>query len=105
MARARLDEAARRVGAELVSCPVDGLRRVLEDNQPAVVVLDLDSGGAAVLRDLQQLRSEGRVAAPVLGYFSHVDDELGDAARQAGVDAFPRGRFWRELPQLLDAMT
>ena len=101
MARARLAEAARRAGADLITCPVEGLRRALEEEQPAVVVLDVDAGGTSLLAELQELRAQGLVAAPVLGYFSHVDDQLGEAARQAGVETLPRGRFWRELPQLL----
>jgi hypothetical protein len=36
-----------------------------------------------------------------IGYFSHVDEALGAAARAKGLEAWPRGRLLRELPTLL----
>lgn len=56
-------------------------------------VLDLDEGGAVLLEEL-----DARPERPsrVLGFISHIDSELMEAARAAGVQPVPRGRFWRD---------
>ena len=74
----------------------------LTQNQPVdVVVVDLDDGGPDVLAELATAAERGLLPSRVLGYFSHVQEATGAAARAAGVEAYPRGRFWRELPSLL----
>ena len=75
----------------------------LGDNQPVdLVVVDLDDGGPDVLEALSAAGEQGLLPDRVLGYFSHVQEETGRSAREAGIEAYPRGRFWRELPQLLE---
>jgi DNA-binding NarL/FixJ family response regulator len=82
-----------------------GAERVLAflaKNQPVdLVVVDLDDGGAEVLEGLAGAAEQGLLPRRVLGYFSHVQEETGNAARAAGIEAYPRSRFWRELPSLL----
>ena len=60
-------------------------------------VIDLDEAGAGVVDDLRAEGFEGRV----IGFFSHVNEELGAAAAAAGADVYPRGRFWRDLEAIL----
>lgn len=73
-------------------------------SEPAdLVVVDLDEGGPEVLEELAAARERGLLPRRVLGYFSHVSQEVGAAARDAGVEVYPRGRFWRELTSLLTA--
>ena len=44
-------------------------------------------------------------AAPVLGFYSHVDVETRERAESAGVDlVVPRSRMAREMPALLDSL-
>ena len=58
-----------------------------------LLVADLDA------EDPQALTEPG---IPVLGYYSHVDVETGEAAKAAGVDlVVPRSRMARELPDLV----
>ena len=97
MGRARVEEAVRRAGGTLVTCAPDELGAALRERDPDVVIVDLDSAGAAAVA-----AASGAAGPRLLGYFSHVDAALGDAARSAGIDALPRGRFWRELPNLLE---
>ena len=40
-------------------------------------------------------------AARVIGYGSHVDDDLLTRARAAGIDAMPRSRFFRDIAGLV----
>jgi hypothetical protein len=73
---------------------------------PGVVfVRTIDELAAAparlVLVDLSRpgvLDVVGTLTAPVVGFGSHVDDELLQAARTAGcADVLPRSRFFRQL--------
>ena len=103
MARARLESAARAVGAELVTAAHDRLESALEEHRASIVVVDLDGGGERALAALQRARARGLLPERVVGYFSHVDAQLGEAARAAGCETFPRGRFWRSLADILGA--
>jgi hypothetical protein len=87
-----------------------GLRRLSQgdlesiDEPPAVelVILDLDSGGRELVDAWSSLAGDSGPRA--VGYFSHVDATLGDHARAKGVEALPRGRFWRSLDEILAAL-
>lgn len=67
----------------------------------ALLVLDLDAGGQAAIDEVAALAAATRAPDRVIGFYSHIDDDLRRAAQAAGIDAFPRGRFWRDLPALL----
>ena len=69
--------------------------------RPQVEVVDLDAGREKVLEALSRARPSGCVPPRVVGFYSHVDRELGQQATAAGVAAFARGRFWRELESIL----
>lgn len=101
MARARLDAAARQAGFELAHCAAAELVSTLRETPYEALVLDLDGGREPLLEQLEAVRREGLAPSTVVGYYSHIDDALGAAARAAGCTPYPRGRFWRELPQLL----
>lgn len=101
MATARLDQAAAGAGATLVSRSAAELCDVLASRVADLVVLDLDRGGPDLVAELA--RCLPQAPTRVVGFFSHVDGPLGDAARAAGCEAFPRGRFWRTLPDILSA--
>jgi hypothetical protein len=64
-----------------------------------VLVVDLDSGGNALVDELGRLGP--RLPPKVVGYFSHIDAELGQAAAAAGIRAYPRGRFWADPAKIL----
>jgi hypothetical protein len=75
------------------------LARSLEDaplGEAELVVADLDAADPVAL---------GRLEAPVLGYYSHVDAATREAAEAAGVDlVVPRSRMARELPTLAERL-
>lgn len=61
-----------------------------------LVVADLDGESPEALVGL---------GTPVIGYYSHVNVEVREAAEAAGVDVVvPRSRMSRELPQLAEAL-
>ena len=98
-ARARLERAARAHGGEVIATTVAGLPDALSGAR--LVVVDLDAGGREVIDALAAARDAGDMVVPVVGYFSHVDHALGTAARAAGIEALPRGRFWREVDEIV----
>ena len=101
LARSRLESAALEAGAELDAAEPSRLLEELRERAPELLILDLDAGGRALLDRVEEARGEGIAPERVVGYFSHVDDVLGRAAELAGVRALPRGRFWREVRDLL----
>jgi hypothetical protein len=98
-ARARVADAVARAGLELVTTTPAGLSGALQGARARLVILDLDDFADA----LDAVGKQELAAARLVGYYSHVDHELGQRARAAGVEALPRGRFWRELPGLVVA--
>jgi hypothetical protein len=62
-------------------------------------VIDLDAAGADAVAELRAAGFDGRI----VGFYSHVQEELGAAAAAAGAEIYPRGRFWRELATILGA--
>jgi DNA-binding NarL/FixJ family response regulator len=102
LAQGRLRAAADELRVTLHTATADTMRARLAGVEPDVLILDLDSE-AAILEELAAARAEGVVPERVVGYFSHVNEALGETARRAGVEAVPRGRFWRTLPDHLRA--
>jgi hypothetical protein len=99
MARSRIEQAAAAASFSVERMAVDALGSLTEIPSADVVILDLDSGGRGLV-DSWSARA-GDSGPRVLGYFSHVDSDLGDHARARGIEAVPRGRFWRTLEATL----
>lgn len=94
-ARVRLDAAAGARGIPTEARRPDG---GMGEADPSVVILDLDQLGAAgVARWAGQVGPEVRL----LGFYSHIDTELGASAERHGIEAIRRGRFWKLLPEKL----
>jgi hypothetical protein len=101
LARGRIEGVASGAGMELRTVLPNRLADELHALRPAILVLDLDAGRHPLLDQVGAARAEGVLPDRVVGYVSHVDEELASAARSAGVDVYPRGRFWRQLHDLL----
>lgn len=99
MARSRIDAAAAANSLEVQRLSPGDLESLETPPDVALVVLDLDSSGRALIDTWVSLAGESGPRA--VGYFSHVDVALGEHARSRGVDAIPRGRFWRTLEEIL----
>jgi hypothetical protein len=102
MARSRIESAAAASSLEVQRLSQGDLESLEEPPEAALVVLDLDAGGASMIDAWSSLAGDSGPRA--VGYFSHVDAALGDHARSKGVEAMPRGRFWRSLPEILKAL-
>lgn len=101
LAVGRLEAAAASADATVRTCNVDEVRDILATQTVDLLVLDLDRGREGALEAVAAARADGLAPEKVVGFVSHVDGDLVEAARRHGVEAWPRGRFWRSLEELL----
>ena len=75
----------------------------IAEQKPDLIVVDLHNQKVDVLELVRQLKSMEQFAGvPLLGFFSHVQKELQQAALAAGCDqVIPRSVFSRDLAQIL----
>lgn len=95
MLASRVAEPLRAAGHEVeVRSPRSG--QVGEPAGMDLVVCDLDVTDPDVVAE---------TGLPAIGFYSHLDTETGDRARQAGLDlVVPRSRMARELPVLVERL-
>jgi hypothetical protein len=101
LARSRIENATLGSGADVIAVDAERLIETLRDRSIDAVIVDLDGVGRFGLERIRQAGDEGLLPDVVIGYFSHVDAELGAAARTVGIEPVPRGKFWRTLPDRL----
>lgn len=98
----KIAAASRAAGVALVSlAPAAALERCAEA-PTALVLIDLHASGDP-LGAARALRADARTASvPLVGFYSHVQTELRDAALAAGIDlVLPRSAFVARLAGLL----
>jgi len=99
---ARIAETAQALGVQVEAIePTRGLDQCCEKS-PDLVIMDLHGHGEP-LALVRELRNDERTKAiPIVGFYSHVDQALRQAALEAGVDhVLPRSAFTTRLPALL----
>jgi CheY-like chemotaxis protein len=99
----KIQDAARRAGLEpvFVKTEQDALRLARE--RPALIVLDLNTNAIEPLRLIEQLKSDPALQdIPVVGFVSHVQANLKQAAGERGCDlVMARSAFSQNLPTVL----
>jgi PleD family two-component response regulator len=72
-------------------------------NVPALVILDLNSARTDPLRTVMAMKADPALAAiPTVGFASHVQTDVIEAARHAGVgEVMARSAFTQHLPAIL----
>ena len=99
----KIQEAAKRAGLEPVF--VKSKEKALEQarTEPAVVILDLNNSSLDVLDVIAELKAQDDTRGiPLLGFVSHVQADLKQAAQQKGCDTvLPRSAFAQNLPAIL----
>jgi CheY-like chemotaxis protein len=72
---------------------------------PALVVVDLNNGRTDPIGTIAAMKADPALAAiPTVGYVSHVDRDVVNAARQAGVEeVLARSTFSERLADILSA--
>jgi len=81
----------------------EGLSAACERDPPSLVVVDLDGASRDPIGSVAAVRAE-RPDVRILGFVSHVREDLIQAARDAGCEVLSRGAFVRELPAVLAAL-
>ncbi len=92
--------AARGAGREVVS--IKSVEQ-LEDDQPSMVLLDLNSQKFDAISTIEFMKSKTELKGiPVLAFLSHVEVDLKRRAEEAGCDyVIPRSLFTEMLPQIV----
>jgi CheY-like chemotaxis protein len=77
----------------------------MRQETPTLVIFDLNSVRADALGTVAAMKADAALAAiPTVGFVSHVQTDLVEAARRAGVgDVLARSAFTMRLPEILSA--
>lgn len=105
---AKISETARQLGCEvqlLRAAEFDPAR--LAAARPALVIVDLNATSADTLELVRELKRHPVLGTvPLIGFLSHVQADLRQAAEQAGCnEVMPRSKFSATLPELLRRYT
>lgn len=99
----KIQEAAKRAGLDVVfvKSQEDALLQAKEN--PAVIIMDLNATGLDPLEVIDKLKGDGETSKiSLLGYVSHVQADLKQAAQQRGCDmVIARSAFSQNLPTIL----
>lgn len=101
---AKIDSAAKIVGVELrQATDAQKLEEELASVTPTLIILDLNSKSCAPLQAIRRIKADPRIReTPLVGFLSHVQVDLHEAAREAGCDQIlPRSIFSANLAQIL----
>jgi CheY-like chemotaxis protein len=104
MFSSKLKSAASQLGVsvEFVRSSAAALER-MRAARPSLLILDLNNPRTDPLGTVAAMRADPKLAdVPTIGYVSHVDTALVQAAREAGVsEVMARGAFAAGLSQIL----
>lgn len=98
----KIAEAARAAEVTLIETSAGHALEVCSTTPPDFVIIDLH-GPRDPIALAKELKADPATSAiPIVGYFSHVEREVGERASAAGVDlVLPRSAFTVRLPRLL----
>jgi PleD family two-component response regulator len=100
----KIKAAANQLGVDLkFSRSLDGALETMRKNPPALVIFDLNDETIGPLAIVAAMKQDPALAAiPTLGFASHVQTDVINAARAAGVgDVLARSAFSQQLGDIL----
>jgi len=104
MFMSKIKTAAAQLGVTLafVRSP-DAALAEMRKQSPSLVIFDLNNRRADPMGTVAKMKSDPALAAiPTVGYVSHVDTDVINAARHAGVtEVLPRSAFTTRLAEIL----
>lgn len=104
MFSSKIKTAARQLGVDVTFArSTETALTQMRKNAPTLVILDLNNGRTDPLGIVATMREDPALASiPTLGYVSHVQTDVIDAARQAGVgEVLARSAFAMQLGEIL----
>ena len=105
MFSSKIKTAANQLGVDLrFSRSLDGALETMRKNPPALVIFDLNNERLNPLGIVAAMHADPALTSiPTLGYASHVQTDVINAARQAGVDeVLARSAFTQQLGEILE---
>jgi PleD family two-component response regulator len=105
MFSSKIKTAANQLGVDLrFSRSLDGALDTMRKNPPSLVIFDLNNERINPLGIVAAMHADPALTSiPTLGYASHVQTDVIDAARQAGVgDVLARSAFTQQLGDILE---
>ena len=102
---ARIGETCRAAGVALVEVDAGGALDLCRSTIPDLVILDLHGPGDPIALARAIKSDPATRGIRIVAYSSHVDRDLGERARAAGIDqVLPRSAFTAKLPSLLSEL-
>jgi PleD family two-component response regulator len=104
MFSSKVKTAANQLGVDLrFSRSVDGAIETMRKNPTTLVIFDLNNERIDALAIVAAMRQDPALASiPTVGYASHVQTDVINAARQAGVgEVLARSAFVQQLAEIL----
>lgn len=104
MFSSKIKTAANQLGVDLrFSRSVDGAIETMRKNPTTLVILDLNNERIGPLAIVNAMKQDPALASiPTVGYASHVQTDVIEAARQSGVgDVLARSAFVQQLGDIL----
>ena len=108
MFSSKIKTAANGLGVDLrFSRSVDGAIETMRKNPTTLVILDLNNDRIGPLAIVAAMKQDPALASiPTVGYASHVQTDVINAARQAGVgEVLARSAFVQQLSDILTRQT
>jgi len=105
MFSSKIKTAANQLGVDLrFSRSLDGALETMRKNPPALVIFDLNNDRLNPLGIVAAMHADPALTSiPTLGYASHVQTDVVNAARQAGVgEVLARSAFTQQLGEILE---
>lgn len=99
----KISESAKRAGLPITFVKSEHDVLAQAAGKPALIIVDLNFAGIEPLKLIARLKADQELKGiSVLGYVSHVQGELKQAAHEAGCDmVLARSAFSQNLPQIL----
>ena len=99
---AKIRAAAQNAGREVESVKSLEQAEKLADDPPSMIIVDLNSDRLDGVEVIGLLKSNPTLkATPIIGFLSHVQLDLKQAAKTAGCDyVIPRSMFSMKLPEI-----
>ena len=104
MFSSKIKTAANQLGVDLrFSRSVDGALDTMRKHETTMVIFDLNNERIGPLAIVARMQEDPALAAiPTVGYASHVQTDVINAARQAGVgEVLARSAFVQQLAEIL----
>jgi PleD family two-component response regulator len=104
MFTSKIRAAASQLGVDVtIARSSDAALGEMRKNAPSLVIFDLNSTRTDPLGTVAAMKQEAALSSiPTVGFVSHVQTELIDAARKAGIDnVMARSAFTMRLPDIL----